>query len=62
MENAIKGVMLAGISDIDIHRETLSTEDILLRSVNEFIPFVENKEMGRNSTNESAYVAASFNE
>ena len=58
MENAIKDVMLAGSSDIDIHRETLSTEDIFLWSVNEVIFFVKSKEIGRNATNKSAYVAA----
>ena len=58
MENAIKDLMLAGISDIDIRRETLSTEDIFLWSVNEVIFFVESKEIGRNATNKSAYVAA----
>ena len=43
---------------IDIRRETLSTEEILLRSVNEIVSSVESKETGRNATNESAYVAA----
>ena len=57
-EEAIKDVMLAGISDADIRRETLSTEGILERTTNEIISFVEGKEMGRNATDESASVSA----
>ena len=50
-DNAIKDVMLAGVSDIDIRRETLSTKDILLRRVNAIISFVESKQMVRNAIN-----------
>ena len=57
-EETIKDVMLAGISDNDIRRETLSTENILSKSVNEIISFVEGKEMGRNAIDESASVSA----
>ena len=57
-EEAIKDVMLAGISDNDIRRETLSTENILSRSVNQIITFVESKEMGRNAIDDSSSISA----
>ena len=58
-EEAIKDVMLAGIADDDIRREALGTEDILSKSVNNIISFVENKEMGRKATESSSVAAVS---
>ena len=57
-EEAIKDVMLAGISDVDIRRETVSNECILSKTYNEIISFVEGREMGRKATGESTSVSA----
>ena len=46
----VRDVLLAGIADIDIRREALCTPDILTKSVNDVIAFVEGREMARNAT------------
>ncbi len=45
----IRDVLLAGIVDMDIHRNVLSTRDILDQPVNEVISLVESKEMARHA-------------
>ena len=44
---AMKDILLAGISDIDIRREALSVEGILHKPINELISFIERREMSR---------------
>ena len=46
----VKDVLLAGIADIDIRREALSTRDIQQKPINDIIRFVEGREMARNAT------------
>ena len=46
----VTGVLLAGIADLDIRREALSTRDIQNKSVNDVIAFFEGREMARNAT------------
>ena len=46
-EEAISDVLLAGISDLDIRREALSTEGLQGTSINNIISFVEGREMAR---------------
>ncbi|KAK3779410.1 hypothetical protein RRG08_015811 [Elysia crispata] len=46
----VRDVLLAGIADLDIRREALSTHDIQNKSVNDVIAFVEGREMARNAT------------
>lgn len=50
MNETVRDVLLAGIADIDIRREALSTRDIQKRSINDVIAFVEGREMARNAT------------
>ena len=47
---SVRDVLLAGIADIDIRREALSTADMQKRSINDVIAFVESREMARNVT------------
>jgi hypothetical protein len=49
-EEAIRDVLLAGISDTDIRREALSMDNIQSKTVNEVIAVVEGREMARNAT------------
>jgi len=58
-DNVIRDVLLCGMSDLDIRREMLGTEDILEISVNDVIALVENKEIARNAFPLSAVSAAS---
>ena len=46
-KEAIRDVLLAGIGDLDIRREALSTEGILRKPVNEIVAFVERREMSK---------------
>ena len=45
----VKDVLVAGVYDIEIRREILSTDGILDKSVNEIISLVEAKESARNA-------------
>ena len=47
---SVRDVLLAGIADIDIRREALSTVDMQNKSINDVIGFVESREMARNAT------------
>lgn len=53
-QETIRDVLLAGISDLDIRREALSTSNIQQKSVNDIISFVEGREMARNATPSSS--------
>ena len=46
---SIRDVLLAGIYDIDIRRETLGIESSSLATVNDVIGFVEGKKMARDA-------------
>ena len=50
---------MAGIHDIDIRREALSTKDIQSKTLNEVIEFVEGREMARNATPSASLSAMS---
>ena len=56
---SVRDVLLAGIADIDIRREALSTRDMQNKSINDVIAFVESREMARNATPNSALSAIS---
>jgi len=58
-DNVIRDVLLCGMSELDIRRETLGTKDILEISVNDVIALAENKEIARNAFPLSAVSAAS---
>ena len=45
----IRDTLLNGISDSDIRREVLGTEDIVTTAINDVIALVESKEMARNA-------------
>ena len=49
-DEAIRDVLLSGISDADIRREAMGMDDIQSKPVNEVIAFVEGREMARNAT------------
>ena len=49
-KETVRDVLLAGIADLDIRWEALSTRDIVNKSVNDVIAFVEGREMVRNAT------------
>ena len=57
-EETVRDVLLAGIADIDIRREALSTIGIQEKSLNDVISFVEGREMARNAAAPSATVSA----
>ena len=46
----VRDVLLAGIADLDIRREALSTMNMQNKTINEVIAFVESREMARNAT------------
>ena len=48
-DDAVRDVLLNGISDVDIRREALSADGMQRRPVNEVIAFIENKETARNA-------------
>ena len=48
-KESVRDVLLAGIADMDIRREALSTADMQEKSINEVIAFVESREMARNA-------------
>lgn len=58
-DHIIHDVLVNGIYDADIRRETLGTTDILNKPVNDMIALVENKEMARNALPSSALSAMS---
>ena len=58
-DHVIRDVLLNGISDPDIRREVLGTEDVLKTPVNDVIALVENKEMARNALPSSTLSAVS---
>ncbi|KAJ8335347.1 hypothetical protein SKAU_G00386890 [Synaphobranchus kaupii] len=58
-DHIIRNVLVNGIHDSDIRRETLGTPDILEKPVNDVIALVENKEMARNAFPSSALSAVS---
>ena len=53
-EEVIRDVLLAGIYDLDIRREALSTPGIQERSTNDIISIIEGREMARNATPNSS--------
>ena len=59
-DSIIRDVLIAGIADLDIHREVLGTSAILERAVNDVISLVEGKEMARNDLPSSASGISSF--
>ena len=58
-EEVIRDVILAGLADLDIRREALSTADIQDKSVNDVIGIIEGREMARNATPTSSMAALS---
>ena len=54
----IRDVLLAGIHDMDIRREALSTPDMQTKSINDVISFIEGREMARNATPAPTSIAA----
>ena len=58
-KETIRDVLLAGIADIDIRREALSTVEMQFKSINDIIAFVESREMARNATPDTALSAIS---
>ena len=48
-DERMRDVLLNGIADVDIRREALSCNDILQRSINDVIAFVEAREVARNA-------------
>ena len=58
-DHIIRDVLINGIYDTDIRRETLGTPDILTKPVNDVIALVENKEMARNALLSSTLSAMS---
>ena len=58
-EEVVRDVLLAGIIDMDIRREALSTKDIQSSPLNDVIAFVESREMARNATPHSSFSAMS---
>ena len=58
-DESIRDVLLSGISDLDIRREALGTDDIQEKSINEVIAFVEGREMARNALPSSSLSALS---
>ncbi len=58
-DEAIRDVLLAGISDMDIRREAQCMDDVHSKPVNEVIAFVEGREMARNATPTSSLSAIS---
>ena len=48
-DEVIRDVLLNGIADIDIRRDSLSSDNIQLKPVTEVIAYVENKETARNA-------------
>ena len=58
-EEVIRDVILAGLADLDIRREALSTADIQDKKINEVISIIESREMARNATPTSSMAAMS---
>ena len=56
-QETVRDVLLAGIADLDIRREALSTQDIQEQSINDVIAFDEGREMARNAT-PASYVSS----
>ncbi len=56
---AMRDVLLAGISDVDIRREALNFEELQQKPVNDLISFVERREMSRHATSEKTVAALS---
>ena len=55
----VRDVLLAGIADLDIRREALSTLNMQHKTINEVIAFVESREMARNATPSTSLSALS---
>ena len=55
----IRDVLLAGIADLDIRREALSTDGVLQKPINDLIAFVERREMSKNAAPGSTLSAIS---
>ena len=53
-DSIIRDVLIAGITDLDIRREVLSTSAILERAVNDVISLIESNDMARNALTSSA--------
>ena len=58
-DHIIRDVLINGIYDSDIRRETLGIPDILTKPVNDVVAVVENKEMARNALPSSTLSAVS---
>ena len=56
----VKDVLIAGIYDVEIRRDILSTPDILNKSTNDIISLVEAKETARNAMPGSAAAMSTF--
>ena len=56
----VKDVLVAGIADLDIRREVMSTDGVLQKTVNEIVSLVEAKEMARNALPQSSAAISSF--
>ena len=59
-EEAIRDVLLAGISSEEIRREALSTEGLQQKSVNDIIGFVEGREMAGRAISSAGSVSPSL--
>ena len=59
-DSMIRDVLIAGVSDLDIRRDVLSTENILQKPINDIVSLVEAKEMARNALPPSAGGISSF--
>ena len=54
VDEVIRDVLLNGIADMDIRRDAMATENILRKSVNDLIAFIESRETARNANPSSA--------
>ena len=58
-QETMRDVLLAGIADVDIRREALSSESLQHQTINELISFVERREMSRSAASGSSISAMS---
>ena len=59
-QSMVKDVLVAGTFDLDIRREVLSTDGILLKTINEIISLVESKETARNALPSTSAALSQF--
>ena len=59
-QSMVKDVLVAGIYNLDIRREVLSTDGILMKSSNDIIALVEAKEIARNALPPTSAALSTF--